>query len=442
LIHFIIVECVPIGIFALSMYSCLKGLAIAGIERYLDGTGFEIPGNTTISVFEDCMEQFAITVIWEVKTYAVADCVAASGHQNMISQGDSGASDLDGDERILAIFPGAIFVVYMLSGIFSVYCFTKFLGCFRGSLSSTTAASGKYLHFIYDLRLQKAYRIFAGAFVFFTLMLLLGLMCAFFMFEMLTFFVQTQLTVYFAVVVSMRAFTSPAKPKFDYKMEEFKNIDFKRTSFFQSNSAFAVKLSSALISAQRGNHEKLESMLIKKGEWKVVLKIACKGSGKNGTRSTPRRRHSCWDMIQAFATGNTEALANMAIEKAIAKLQPVLEPMLEKEGLTWTDMQPILDEIDTLEEIENAILDPGDFMTDKLANSSSPIARKWAIAKLKPKLEPMLEKEGLTWPDAVPKLESVTTDLAQLDPDSFVQSLKAKPLPTVLVGSRTTDAGK
>merc|ERR1719316_2556412 len=88
----------------------------------------------------------------------------------------------------------------------------------------------------------------------------------------------------------------------------------------------------------------------------------------------------------------------------IAKLRPKLEPHLERQGLEWCDVVPALELVDSAEELEAAIADPEGFFKS-LADSMGPAAKKWLIAKVRPKLEPHLEKQGLEWCDVVPALE-------------------------------------
>ena len=80
----------------------------------------------------------------------------------------------------------------------------------------------------------------------------------------------------------------------------------------------------------------------------------------------------------------------------IAKLRPKLEPVVEKQGLEWGDVVPALELVDSVEELEAAIADPEAFL-QSLAHSMGPAAKKFLVAKLRPKLEPQLEKQGLQW---------------------------------------------
>ena len=46
------------------------------------------------------------------------------------------------------------------------------------------------------------------------------------------------------------------------------------------------------------------------------------------------------------------------IRLAIARLKPVLEPLLERQSLSWKEALPALELIDSLEEVEESLLDP------------------------------------------------------------------------------------
>ena len=58
------------------------------------------------------------------------------------------------------------------------------------------------------------------------------------------------------------------------------------------------------------------------------------------------------------------------------------------------EVLPILETIDTAEEIRQAIEKPEAFMQE-LATASTPVARKRALAKARPRIEPELKKRGL-----------------------------------------------
>jgi hypothetical protein len=82
--------------------------------------------------------------------------------------------------------------------------------------------------------------------------------------------------------------------------------------------------------------------------------------------------------------------------------------------------------IGNLDEITTALADPDAFL-DRLLAQSKPLCQKLAIAKLKPKLEPHLRRGQLEWSDVVPVLEKVDTleelEAAMEDPMSFLKQI-------------------
>ena len=60
-------------------------------------------------------------------------------------------------------------------------------------------------------------------------------------------------------------------------------------------------------------------------------------------------------------------------------------------GLTWEDILPVLEQVDTVEELREALADPEAFF-EKLSKAGGPVAKKLLIAKVRPVAEPRLEK--------------------------------------------------
>merc|ERR1719460_1637242 len=106
---------------------------------------------------------------------------------------------------------------------------------------------------------------------------------------------------------------------------------------------------------------------------------------------------------------------------AMMKLRPKLEPHLKKQGLTFEDVIPALEQVDTIEELQAALANPSEFL-ENLAKSTGP-----AMKKLRPKLEPHLKKQGLTFEDVIPALEQVDTieelQDAHENPSEFLEKL-------------------
>jgi hypothetical protein len=99
-----------------------------------------------------------------------------------------------------------------------------------------------------------------------------------------------------------------------------------------------------------------------------------------------------------------DKVLKMMIHAAAEKMRPQLEPKLEKYWLVWGDVKRLLDLLDTVEEIEEAVGKPDEFL-GKLWSVAGVTAKRIALDKLRPTLEPHLEKAGLPWSEAQPLLE-------------------------------------
>jgi hypothetical protein len=91
---------------------------------------------------------------------------------------------------------------------------------------------------------------------------------------------------------------------------------------------------------------------------------------------------------------------------AIMQLKKVLLPGLQKQGLEWADVVPVLETIDSVEELTAAMENPMVYLQG-LSKSSGPAAKKLAIMHLQQPLTPYLHAQGLEWADVVPVLEAV-----------------------------------
>eukprot|EP01047_Picozoa_sp_COSAG01_P030398 COSAG01_NODE_2119_length_8380_cov_44.533510_1_plen_1073_part_10 len=105
--------------------------------------------------------------------------------------------------------------------------------------------------------------------------------------------------------------------------------------------------------------------------------------------------------------GNTTA-GSAAKLFLVAKLKTKLEPMLTTHGVAWDDMTPVLERVDTASELRAALDDPAQFLQG-LCNAVGRPAKTFAIAKLRPDLEPLLKAKGIEWQAAVSALELVDT---------------------------------
>jgi hypothetical protein len=108
----------------------------------------------------------------------------------------------------------------------------------------------------------------------------------------------------------------------------------------------------------------------------------------------------------AFVERVSRASGPAAKKLAIMHLKPRLEPHLQARGLEWADVVPVLETIDSIEELREAVDDP-EALLERVSRASGPAAKKLAIMHLKPRLEPYLQARGLEWADVVPVLETI-----------------------------------
>ena len=110
----------------------------------------------------------------------------------------------------------------------------------------------------------------------------------------------------------------------------------------------------------------------------------------------------------------------------IAELRPRLEPLLESRGLTWEGVAAVVDKVGGLAELQAALDDPEAFV-QKLLEMVGPAVIKLAIMKLRAKIEPLAAEQGLAWEDVLPVLETVDSveelRVALDDPEGLVQTL-------------------
>ncbi|CAE8688247.1 unnamed protein product [Polarella glacialis] len=101
-----------------------------------------------------------------------------------------------------------------------------------------------------------------------------------------------------------------------------------------------------------------------------------------------------------------------------ALVEPTVEPLLKDSGLDWSDIKPLLGELDNIGDIQDII--SRDFLFS-LAEKFKPLAKKLLAAKLRPKLEPLLKAKGLSWHDFLEALDGFEKfQEAIADPEKFV----------------------
>ena len=81
----------------------------------------------------------------------------------------------------------------------------------------------------------------------------------------------------------------------------------------------------------------------------------------------------------------------MALRISITKLQSLVEPKLHGQGLKWSDVQPMLECVDSLDEVQHAFNDSESFLKKLLVGAGDQVARRTFLIKVKPVVEPYLQ---------------------------------------------------
>ena len=88
----------------------------------------------------------------------------------------------------------------------------------------------------------------------------------------------------------------------------------------------------------------------------------------------------------------------------------------------------MLEDLDSLAEIEQCSKDPATCFVN-IAKAGTPGAKKWAVINVKPKIEVYLHDQGLQWSDVQPVLETVDSiaelETAKTDPAGFFKRVAA-----------------
>jgi len=151
----------------------------------------------------------------------------------------------------------------------------------------------------------------------------------------------------------------------------------------------------------------------------------------------------------AAATAAKEIALDAATLKLLAKLRPKLEPIAEKRGVEWEQVQSAATELN-VEDLEAAADDPEAFFVNRLLPAMKEAALDAAtlklLAKLRSKLEPIAEKRGVEWE----QVQSAATELnvedlvaAVDDPEAFLDKLDlGEPSPDNEVPAETNSAAE
>merc|ERR1712139_750634 len=98
--------------------------------------------------------------------------------------------------------------------------------------------------------------------------------------------------------------------------------------------------------------------------------------GQHNFRSGDRKLNAnpISDFQHNSRSGDRKLIQDSAAKTlAINQLKPMLEPLLQKQGLQWADVQPLLDTIGTAAEVQGLMVDPMGKL-QKMAERSAPLA--------------------------------------------------------------------
>ena len=132
--------------------------------------------------------------------------------------------------------------------------------------------------------------------------------------------------------------------------------------------------------------------------------------------------------LQAVIADPTEFLtkaADAALAVLIDKAKEAVRPMAEKRGLPWEAVEPLLDEVDEMAELQAVIADPTELLT-KAADAALAVL----IDKAKEKLEPICQKNSVPWGvvqqvlDEIDTVDELTAALSA--PDDLMKKAKSR----------------
>ena len=105
-------------------------------------------------------------------------------------------------------------------------------------------------------------------------------------------------------------------------------------------------------------------------------------------------------IVTAFYEGKGETGGECGHRWAVAQLRPLIEPKLQSSGadMEWGELAPLLNAV-TVDDVRLAV-SSGDAepLLWRLAAGPASSAKKWAVRKIRPLLEPELEIHGMVCP--------------------------------------------
>ena len=173
----------------------------------------------------------------------------------------------------------------------------------------------------------------------------------------------------------------------------------------------------------------LKALLIAKVRVKLEPKLVEVMDIARVSGPQPRKKRAAIVSIQAHARGSLgrrQADAQRHSQQAMAPTKTGRKSTAEPVGVKWEEIVPVLQSVDSLAALEQALDDPMAFI-EQLLKANGPAASRLVVAGLRYKLEPTLTAQGLMWADVSPALEAIDT-LDELravaeDPTTFLEQL-------------------
>lgn len=300
LIHLVTIEFLPVYFFYYSVRSQLLGILVA--VNMHNNASKKLNAKISLGIVEKCLKLQADQAIMGKGDVDIELCVTCNADSTDAKCKGKSSPYLSSSYTFpLTMFYWIHLGCMALCAVFAVYMVIMFL--WRCGLTMRIA-NGKYPQFVFQVRRTKMYRYIAGAFICAGCVSLAGLLYAAYKEKIMTFVLETQLSSILIVILSMNAFVLPTKPKFEYRKQEFGDILFKRTSFFQGNSGFSRELSTAVIQASRGTPAHLKKLLMSQApsEWRRVRTILMNDSLLKADDKSPRLLGGkATEMIEKFS---------------------------------------------------------------------------------------------------------------------------------------------
>ena len=141
---------------------------------------------------------------------------------------------------------------------------------------------------------------------------------------------------------------------------------------------------------------------------------------------TVKELENALDDPSAFAEQMLSAVGQVGKDIALARLRPKLESHIVRQGLSWAEALPALQLVDSLQELQAAVADPGAFLQN-LQAAAGAAGKALLIAKLRPVLTPLLARRQQIWEDVAMAMEMIGSveDLqkALTEPEAFLDEL-------------------